>query len=49
MSLGRRMPLLGFLGGIALIIVGLNQNYTALIIVGFVLIVLGIFRQFGKN
>jgi hypothetical protein len=49
MSLVKRIPLLGVLGGIVLIIVGFNQDNTALVIVGFVLIALGIFRQIGKN
>ena len=49
MSLVKRLPIVGILGGLALIIVGFNQDNTALIIIGFVLIALGIFRQFGKN
>ena len=48
MSLAKRIPLLGILGGLALLIVGFNQDNTAILIVGFVLIALGLFRQFGK-
>lgn len=49
MNLVKRIPLLGILAGLALIIVGFNQDNTALVIVGLVVIVLGIIRGFGRN
>ncbi len=48
MNLAKRVPLLGILAGIALLIVGFNYNNKALWIVGAVLIVLGIFRTLRK-
>jgi hypothetical protein len=49
MSLARRVPIAGVIAGLALLIIGFNQGNTALIIVGFVLIALGIFRHVKKT
>jgi hypothetical protein len=48
MSIAGRIPILGLVAGIAVVIVGFNQGNTALIIIGFVLIILGVFRYFRK-
>ena len=40
--------LLGILAGLAFLVVGFNQGNTALVIVGFVLIALGLFKYFRK-
>ena len=48
MSLAKRAPLFGILAGIALLIVGFNYDNNALLIVGGILIVFGIFRQIKK-
>jgi len=48
MSLAKRVPILGIMAGIALIIVGFINKNNALLIVGAVLIAFGIFRQFQK-
>ena len=48
MSLAKRVPLLGIVAGIALLIVGFIYDNTALLIVGGVLLVLGIFRMTRK-
>jgi hypothetical protein len=47
-SLAKRVPLLGIAAGIALLIVGFIYDNTALLTVGGVLIVLGIFRMIRK-
>jgi len=47
-NLAKRVPLLGIVAGIALLIVGFNYDNTALLIVGGVLIVLGLFRMIRK-
>ncbi len=44
MSLAKRVPLLGIVAGIALLIVGFINDNISLLIVGGVLIVLGLFR-----
>jgi hypothetical protein len=49
MSIARRAPLLGIIAGIALLIVGFNYGNTALLIVGAVLIIFGLYRQVRKN
>jgi len=49
MSLAKRVPIFGVIAGLALLIVGFNQGNKALVIVGFVLIALGLFRQVKKN
>jgi uncharacterized membrane protein HdeD (DUF308 family) len=48
MNIASRIPVLGIAAGIALLIVGFNQGNTALIIIGIVLIILGIFRLVRK-
>lgn len=48
MNIASRIPVLGITAGIALLIVGFNQGNTALIIIGIVLIILGIFRLVRK-
>jgi len=48
MSLAKRVPILGIMAGIALIIVGFINKNNALLIVGAVLIAFGIFRQVQK-
>jgi uncharacterized membrane protein len=48
MSIAKKIPLFGILAGIALLVVGFNYGNTALLIVGAVLVVMGIFRQFIK-
>lgn len=48
MNLAKRVPVLGIAAGIAVLIVGFIYDNTALIIVGGVLIVLGIFRMTRK-
>jgi hypothetical protein len=47
-NLAKRFPLLGIVAGIALLIVGFIYDNTALLIVGGVLIVLGLFRMTRK-
>jgi uncharacterized membrane protein len=47
-SIAARVPLLGILAGIALIIVGFINKNSALWIVGAVLIAFGVFRQLRK-
>jgi hypothetical protein len=47
-SVAARVPILGILAGIALLIVGFINTNNALLIVGAVLLVFGIFRQFRK-
>jgi hypothetical protein len=49
MNVAKRVPLAGIIAGLALLIIGFNQGNTALIIVGFVLIALGFFRQVKKT
>lgn len=48
MNLAKKFPLLGIVAGIALLIVGFIYNNTALLIVGGILIVLGLFRMSRK-
>ena len=48
MNIASRIPVLGLVAGIAVLIVGFNQSNTALIIVGVVLVILGIFRLVRK-
>ena len=48
MSIAARVPILGILAGIALLIVGFINTNTALLVVGGILLVFGIFRQFRK-
>ncbi len=45
MSIAKRVPVLGIVAGIALMIFGFNDSNTALIIIGLVLIAIAIFRQ----
>jgi len=47
-SIAARVPLLGILAGIALLIVGFINKNNALLIVGAVLLAFGIFRQIRK-
>lgn len=49
MSLAKSIPLLGIAAGIALLVVGFNYGNNALVIVGAVLVVMGIFRQFKSD
>ena len=48
MSLAKRVPAFGILAGIALLIVGFVNKHTALMIVGGVLLVFGVFRLLRK-
>jgi hypothetical protein len=48
MNLAKRIPLLGIVAGIALLIVGFNYDNIALLIVGGVLIAFGLFRMIRK-
>jgi hypothetical protein len=47
-NLAKRAPFLGIVAGIALLIVGFINDNTALLIIGGVLIVLGLFRMIRK-
>ena len=49
MSIAKRAPLLGIVAGIALLVVGFNYGNTALLIIGAVLIIFGLYRQVRKN
>lgn len=48
MNIAKKVPLLGIVAGIALLIIGFINDNTALLIVGGVLIVLGLFRMSRK-
>jgi len=48
MSIAKQFPLFGILAGIALLVVGFNYDNKALLIIGGVLIVIGLFRKFIK-
>ena len=48
MSVAKRVPLLGIIAGIALVIVGFINGNTPMIIVGIALIALSFFRHLGK-
>jgi hypothetical protein len=47
-NLAKRVPILGIVAGIALLIVGFTYDNIGLLIVGGVLIVLGFFRMTRK-
>lgn len=48
MSIAKQFPLFGVLAGIALLIVGFINNNNALLIVGGILVVFGLFRIIKK-
>lgn len=48
MNLARRLPVAGIVAGIAVLIVGISNDNTGLLVVGGVLIALGIFRMIRK-
>jgi hypothetical protein len=48
MNLVKFMPLLGITGGVVVVIAGFNTGNTVLVIVGFILIGSGLFRQIRK-
>jgi hypothetical protein len=47
-SLVKFLPVLGIIGGVAILIAGHTNDNTVLTLVGFVLIGSGLFRQFQK-
>ena len=49
MSLVKKIPFIGVAGGLAIFIVGLNQDNNALVIVGIALIALAIVRVVIKT